>query len=32
LTIALLALFALRFPFPQTQVRIGFAIAYAALV
>jgi cation:H+ antiporter len=29
--LALLLLFALQFPFPQTAVRMGFAIAYAAL-
>ena len=29
--LALLLLFALQFPFPQTGVRMGFAIAYAAL-
>ena len=29
--IALLALFALQFPFPQPAVRLGFAGAYAAL-
>src|SRR5207248_3234068 len=28
---ALLALFALQFPFPQTGVRMAFAAAYAAL-
>lgn len=29
--LALLALFVLQFPFPQTSVRIGFSIAYMAL-
>ena len=29
--LALLVLFALQFPFPQTTVRIGFALAYAVL-
>jgi cation:H+ antiporter len=29
--LALLALFLLQFPFPQTSVRIGFAVAYGAL-
>lgn len=30
-SLALLLLFLLQFPFPQTEVRIGFAIAYGAL-
>jgi cation:H+ antiporter len=29
--VALFALFALQFPFPQTSVRIGFSVAYLAL-
>ena len=29
--LALLALFVLQFPFPQTGVRLGFALAYAVL-
>jgi cation:H+ antiporter len=29
--VALLALFALQFPFPQTSVRLGFSVAYLAM-
>ena len=29
--VALLALFALQFPFPQTSVRLGFSAAYMAV-
>jgi hypothetical protein len=29
--VALLVLFVLQFPFPQTSVRIGFSIAYIAM-